>query len=99
MPRWTYGGELTPPDTMLSGFTPTRTSPKRWTHELQNAQSDQFWSTPNSIHKWKEIGVPKVYNMEEVRNPQPQIAPCLQSAWISYTNRGIRKDSDLYTSH
>ena len=58
-------------------------------------QSGQFNSTPNTIHQWEGAGVPSVSNMEEVRHPQPQRVPRSQRAELSYTNRGMKKDSDL----
>ena len=41
----------------------------------------------------KEAGVPTVFNMGDVRHPQPQRIPCFQSAELRYPNCGTRKDS------
>ena len=40
--------------------------------------------------------VTRVSNTEEVKQPQPQHAPCFQISGIRYPNRGIRKDFVLY---
>ena len=94
--RCSAGVALTPLDTMQTGYTLTVTAPKRWTRTLQSVQRGQFKSMTKAIQKLEGKGVPRVYNMEEIRHPQPQCIPHLKSAYLNYHNHGTRKDSALY---
>ena len=80
---------------MCTGYPPTVTDQTRGTQMLWNMKNNQFKTMLNKIQKWEGIGFPRVANMEEVRNHQPQHITCLQIAGIRYPHFVMRKDSDL----
>ena len=66
---------------------------------FQNVQSGKLKITQNVIQQWEGTRVPRVSNMKEVINPQPERDQILQSTERSLNNSGTRKDSDLYISY
>ena len=88
-----------PPIYHPNRFHTYRNCPNNMDPDVAERAKQSIQNHPQKIQQWEGESVPRVSNMEEVRHPQPQHVPCLQSTGFSYTDSGTRKESVLYIRH